>query len=90
MYCTGCPAVTSVCVAGTMASETSGSVVELTVKVAVPVTTDPSGFLTWAVMAVVPALRAVASPVAGLMVATAFVLEPQTAALIVAAPTVAD
>ena len=72
-----------------MFSEISGSGVVITVKVAVPVTTVPSGFLAWAVMATVPALCAVASPVAALMLATAELLVPQTAALMVAVPTVA-
>ena len=56
MYCVVSPAVARVCVAGTMASETSGSGVVITVNVAVPVTTVPSGFLACAVMATVPAL----------------------------------
>ena len=43
-----------------------------------------------ATMAVVPALSAVATPVAGSMVATDGVLELQTAALTVALPMVAD
>jgi len=75
---------------GTIANETSGSGVGVTVKVAVPVTTVPSGFLACAVMATVPELTAVAIPVPGLMDAIALLLDPQTAGLIVAAPTVAD
>src|ERR1039458_7302162 len=41
-------------------------------------------------MATVPALWAVARPVPAFTVATALLLEPQTAALMVAVPTVAD
>ena len=72
--------------------ETSGSatVGMVTVKVAVASTTVASGFDAWAVMAVVPALSAVATPVAGSIVATVGLLELQTAAAMVAPPTVAD
>jgi hypothetical protein len=49
----------------------------ITVKVAVPVTTVLSGFVAMAVMAVVPWLSPVASPVVGLIVATATSLELQ-------------
>jgi len=89
MYWVVSPAVASVCVAGTMDSDTSGSGVEMTVNVAVPVTTVPSGFFACAVIATVPVLWAVAIPVAGLIVAIALLLDPHTAALMVADPTVA-
>ena len=78
------------CVPGRTAKEIKGSGVEITVKVATPVTTVPSGFLAWAVMATVPEVTAVAMPVPELMVATAGLLEAQVAAAMVAAPTVAD
>jgi len=62
-----------------MASEASGSAEEVvgmvTVIVAVPVTTVPSGLLAMAVMTVVPAPVDVATPVAELMVATAGLLD---------------
>ena len=89
MNCAGWPAEVSVCDAGMMDIETSGSGAVFMVNVATPVTTVPSGFLTSAVMATVPGLTAEASPVAGFTVAIAALLEPQTAGLIVAAPTVA-
>lgn len=78
---------------GTTASDTRGSPDPgeemLTVRVAVPITTVPSGLVTIAVMVVVPEVSAVAKPVAESMVATAGIEELQTAALIVADPTVA-
>ena len=85
------PAVVSVCDAGMMASETRGSVDPeiLTVRVAIPVTTVPSGFVAVAVIAVVPLATAVATPVAELIVATDGTLELHAALLIVAVPIVA-
>lgn len=82
----------SVCAAGTMASDTIGSleeVVGVTARVAVPVTTVPSGFVAIAVIVVVPGPTDVATPVAALIVPTAGTEEVQTAALIVAVPTFA-
>jgi hypothetical protein len=59
-----CPATVSVCEAGTMASETSGSAgTPVTVRLAVAVTTELSGFVQIAVTGVVPWPTAVASPV---------------------------
>src|SRR5665213_1666717 len=60
-----------------MASDTNGSgePVVVTVKVAVPVTTVPSGFVAMAVMAVVPAPTAVARPVVLMIVPTEVLLE---------------
>jgi hypothetical protein len=75
-----------------MASDASGSgVAEMfTVNVAVPVTTVPSGLEATDVITVVPLVRAVATPVAELIVATEATLELHVAALIVAEPIVAD
>jgi hypothetical protein len=72
----------SVCEAGTMDRETSGSGVAgmLTVRVAIPVTTVPSGFVAVAVMAVVPFATAVATPLVELIVATEGTLDLHVAA----------
>ena len=75
-----------------MASETIGSlevVVVVTARVAVPVTTVPSGLVTIAVIVDAPAPTDVATPVVALIVPTAGTEELQTAALIVAVPTLA-
>jgi hypothetical protein len=62
----------------------------VTVKVAVPVTMLPSGFVAMAVMMAAPAVvPAVASPVVALMVATEGLLELHTAARIVFPSTIA-
>ena len=61
----------------------------LTLSVAVPVTTVPSGFLAIAVIAVAPFATAVATPLVALMVATEVTLELHVAAWIVAVPMVA-
>ena len=61
----------------------------LTVRVADPVTTVPSGFLAIAVIVVVPFETDVAIPVAELIVATDVALEVHVAASIVDAPIVA-
>ena len=77
------PAVVSVCADGTMASETKGSdVVPVTVKVAVAVTTLPSGFVASAVMTVAPWPTAVMSPPVLVMVATETLLEAQATVLL--------
>jgi len=85
------PAAVSVCEPGTMASETRGSIEEVmfTVSIAVPVTTVPSGFVATAVIAVVPLVTDVATPVAALIVATEGTLDFQDAAWMVAVPIVA-
>jgi hypothetical protein len=75
------PVVSEVCEAGRIARETRGSAFDpVTVKVAVWVTTLPSGFFAWAVITVVPWPTAVARPPPAppvwlLMVATEVLLE---------------
>jgi len=64
--------------------------VAVTVMVATPVTTVPSGFNAVAEITVVPWLTAVTTPVPALTVATPGALDVQTAGRIVAAPTIAD
>ena len=59
-------------------------------KVAVPVTTVPSGFEAMAVMAVTPVFTAVARPVEALIVAVEALLELHAAAGIVTPLMVAD
>ena len=61
----------------------------LTVRVAAPVTTVPSGFLAMAVIAVAPYATAVATPVVALIEATEGTLELHVAAWIVDVPIVA-
>jgi len=92
MNCAVCLETVAVCEAGTMASETSGSgaVGMVTVYVAAAVTTEPSGLVAMAVMAVTPAPAAVATPVAELTAAVDGLLEVHLAAGIVALPMVAD
>ena len=62
----------------------------LTVRLALAVTTVPSGLVALAVMVVVPEVSAVAIPVAELMVATEGIVDFHTAGWIVLGPRVTD